>query len=103
MICNILIDRVLERGAPKKAEALVGAQLALQRSDRRIIHEKNIEKYLALRANSGINPEFSSIGVWAKRNRCIVHMEKLCRSAVGALGGAALRKSSRSAPGPNFW
>ena len=44
MICNILIDRVLERGAPKKAEALVGAQLALQRSDRRIIHEKNIEK-----------------------------------------------------------
>ena len=28
-------------GAPKKAGALVGAQLALQRSDKRIIHEKN--------------------------------------------------------------
>ena len=38
-------------GAPKKAGALVGAQLALQRSDSPIIHAKN-EKYLALRANS---------------------------------------------------
>ena len=42
-------------GAPKKAGALVGAQLALQRSDNHIIHAKNEkknEKFLALRANS---------------------------------------------------
>ena len=42
-------------GAPKKAGALVGAQLALQRSDNHIIHAKNekkYEKFLALRANS---------------------------------------------------
>ena len=41
-------------GAPKKAGALVGAQLALQRSDSPINHAKNEkkEKIFALRANS---------------------------------------------------
>ena len=36
-------------GAPKKAGALVGAQLALQRSDKRIIHAKNWKKIRASR------------------------------------------------------